>query len=218
MKFIKDLGLKLPAKTFSDNPRMRKHCLLECDCGTQWEALTENYNGGRITMCRLCKNKLIGSIQNKGKGYTNKKPSRIRAVYNNMIDRCYKQNKKAYKDYGAVGVTVCDEWLDKDTGFISFREWSESNGYADNLVCDKDYLCEKLGISPKIYSPSTCTWMTPEENGALTSRLSQKEQSVLVEKYLNNSTVRELSIEYNYTYEGIVYILKKHNVYKKQNK
>lgn len=56
---------------------------------------------------------------------------------------------------------MCDEWLDSPDAFI---KWCEENGYEENLVLDKDILCDKLGISPKIYSPSTCMFITRAEN------------------------------------------------------
>lgn len=33
-----------------------------------------------------------------------------------------------------------------------------------DLVLDKDIICEKENISPKIYSPKTCMWVTVAEN------------------------------------------------------
>jgi len=36
-----------------------------------------------------------------------------------MLQRCYNEKCKAYKNYGAKGVTVCDEWL---TDFWNFVE------------------------------------------------------------------------------------------------
>lgn len=214
MKVIQDLGSKVPANSRSKTPRKRKHLLVECSCGTQWEVLAENYNAGKVTMCKGCQNRIVSKAVDKGQGYKGRKPSYLRTAYNNMLDRCYKPSKIAYKDYGAKGVTVCNEWLDRKTGFKAFKEWSESNGYQEGLVCDKDYLCDKLGISPKIYSPNTCTWMTREENSALTSKLTNEQQLELVAKYPETS-IKELAKEYGYTYQGILYILEKHKAYQR---
>lgn len=219
MKVIKDLGSKVPANSRSANPRARKHLLVECSCGYQWEVLAENYNAGKVNMCKSCQSKIISAAQDKNKGYKDRKPSRLRAIYNNMKDRCYNPTKKAYKDYGAKGITICDEWLNPETGFIAFQKWALDNGYKDNLVCDKDYLCNKLNISPKVYSPNTCIWVTKEENSGMTSRLTDKEQKLLVEKYKAKTTIKELALEYGYTYQGIMYILEKHKAHvRKPNK
>ena len=39
-----------------------------------------------------------------------------------------------------------------------------SSGFKEELELDKDILCEKLNIYPKIYSPETCMWITKREN------------------------------------------------------
>lgn len=81
--------------------------------------------------------------------------------YSQMLIRCYDKDCKAYKHYGAKGITVCNEWLNSPDSFIV---WCENNGYSEELVLDKDILCDSLNISPKIYSPSTCMFITPKRN------------------------------------------------------
>ena len=78
-----------------------------------------------------------------------------------MIDRCYSPKDISYKHYGAKGVTVCKEWLDDRVAFIT---WGEANGYAEGLVLDKDYLSAKLDVSPAMYSPDTCQFVTRSQN------------------------------------------------------
>lgn len=215
VKIIKDLGSILPSNTRSANPRKRKHYLVECECGVQWEALAENVNAGKVTKCIICKGKAVAIRNHKHGGYTNGKPTRLMAIYKNMIARCTDPKDPSYPRYGGKGVTVAPEWLCKDTGFTSFKTWAESNSYADHLVIDKDILCDELGISPKVYSPITCKWITPQENGAYTSRLSESEQLTLVNLYTTGTnTPMELAEIYDYTYQGILYILEKYDVYK----
>lgn len=215
MKVIKDLGSKIPANSRSNNPRPRKHLLVECECGNQWEVLAENYNAGKVTMCKMCQNKLVSEVNGRNKGYKNRKPSRLRTIYNNMLDRCYNPSNPAYKDYGAKGVTVCEEWKNAENGFLVFQEWALANGYKDNLVCDKDHKCNILNINPKLYSANTCTWITPEENGGLTSRLPEAEQLIIVKRYLNKEAIKSIAADYGYTYQGIMYILEKHGAHKR---
>lgn len=70
-----------------------------------------------------------------------------------MKQRCYNPNHKAYKNYGARGITVCDEWK-KD--FQSFYNWSMSSGYSDGLSIDRKN-------NDKGYSPDNCRWSTSLE-------------------------------------------------------
>lgn len=83
-------------------------------------------------------------------------------VWNSIKNRCYDSNNKDYKSYGAVGVKVCDEWLD----FKAFKNWYFENYYSvDNeyMAIDKDI----LGGDKKIYSPETCIFVPFKINGML---------------------------------------------------
>lgn len=74
-------------------------------------------------------------------------------AYRGMMSRCYDTNNSAYKWYGAIGITVCDEWKNNPQAFV---EWSINNGYPKDWYIDKDILCKAKGIYPHIYSPETC--------------------------------------------------------------
>jgi hypothetical protein len=85
----------------------------------------------------------------------------IKSRYNGIKQRCYVENCKSYKWYGAKGVTMCDEWLND---FDKFYDWCIENGFKKELHIDKDELCIKNGIEPHIYSPETCRFITLAEN------------------------------------------------------
>ena len=70
-----------------------------------------------------------------------------------MRQRCYNPKNKRYKEYGARGVTVCEEWLNN---FEAFYEWAIANGYRDNLTIDRE-------DANKNYEPSNCRWITAKE-------------------------------------------------------
>lgn len=71
-----------------------------------------------------------------------------------MMFRCYDTTYKSYRFYGALGITVCDEWLYNPE---SFETWSMENGYEDTLSIDRI-------DSSKCYSPDNCRWITRNEN------------------------------------------------------
>ena len=85
------------------------------------------------------------TVYNKGK---------IRAVYYNMLKRCYNKENKAYARYGARGITVCEEWK---ADCKKFYKWAKENGYAEGLQLDR--INNNEG-----YSPTNCRWVTPKEN------------------------------------------------------
>ena len=77
-------------------------------------------------------------------------------LYNCWIDmkqRCYNPNQKNYHQYGAIGVTVCEEWKDN---FKRFEQWAKENGYLDTLTLDR---IDSYGN----YSEDNCRWITIKE-------------------------------------------------------
>lgn len=86
----------------------------------------------------------------------------IRNTWNAMLNRCYYKEGSSYKDYGAKGVQVCEEWRND---YQKFLDWSIENGWAAGLQLDKD-----IKGDGKFYSPETCLWVTATENANNTSR------------------------------------------------
>ena len=81
-------------------------------------------------------------------------------VWNGMKQRCYNPKDKRYKFYGAVGVRMCDEWMD----FENFYKWYMDNYYTvegEYMAVDKDI----LGGDLKLYSPETCIIVPYRING-----------------------------------------------------
>lgn len=78
--------------------------------------------------------------------------TRLYSIWSGIKRRCYNQHDKSYqKWYGSKGIMMCDEWKNN---FISFRDWSISNGYAEGLTIDRIN-------SDGNYEPSNCRWVTP---------------------------------------------------------
>lgn len=69
----------------------------------------------------------------------------IGGLHYEMMKRCYNEKSIAYKDYGAKGIEVCDEWKDRE----EFRKWCKENGWNKNLRLNR-----KDGS--KNYCPDNC--------------------------------------------------------------
>lgn len=80
----------------------------------------------------------------------------------NMKTRCFNKNNHKYKDYGARGITVCNEWV----SFVNFHNWAMNNGFEEGLTL------ERIDVNGN-YCPENCTWipMAQQAKNKRTSRL-----------------------------------------------
>ena len=125
----------------------------QCDCGNICEVKGSNLASGHTKSCGcLSKDSCskIGSRSYKKHGLCGQ---RIYNIYYDMKHRCYDSNHISYKNYGAKGIRICDEWLNDPKAFFN---WAFDNGYNDKLTIDR--IDNTHG-----YSPSNCRWVTYHE-------------------------------------------------------
>ena len=72
--------------------------------------------------------------------------------YMRLYYRCYRPGAEGYEKYGALGITMCDEWLGDD-GCNNFCEWAKNNGFSKELRLHR--YNEEIG-----FSPNNCYWGT----------------------------------------------------------
>ncbi len=158
MKLIEDLGLIY----MTDNAKRKMRCgIYKCpNCGKVERLRDDVVRKKKYKTCNSCAKRTVAlELKNNLSHGLSSEP--LYRKFNGIKSRCYNKNDKMYKYYGAKKVTICQEWLDD---FSLFHKWAIENGYKEGLHLDKDILCERDNISPKIYSPSTCLFITASEN------------------------------------------------------
>ena len=127
-----------------------------CECGTTKKVLGGHLRKGNVKSCGCLARELstirATNMHTKGNTRHNGSKTRLYTTWENMKTRCFNKNNKAYKWYGALGVTVCTEWLK----FENFQQWAENSGYREDLTIER--------INPfGNYEPSNCTWIPKNE-------------------------------------------------------
>lgn len=79
-----------------------------CDCGVRKSVIGCNLVNGELKSCGCFHRENQANRQRKhDMSHCNEY-----AIWENMISRCQNKNNKAYKNYGARGIVVSDEWKD----------------------------------------------------------------------------------------------------------
>lgn len=128
-----------------NNKRHYYRCI--CECGEIRIVQRASLLKGSSNDCG-CGRRKKNSINNKTHGLRH---TRLYSIYADMKKRCFNPNSYAYSYYGGRGITVSQDWLG-DSGFMSFYNWSISNGYEDNLTLDRENTNGN-------YSPDNCRWV-----------------------------------------------------------
>jgi hypothetical protein len=100
-----------------------------------------------------------------------------------MKIRCYDRNEPNYPNYGGRGIKVCDEWFNKENGFINFYNWAIENEYRGDLSIDR------IDVNGN-YEPSNCRWATRKVQG------NNKRNNRVIEINGEEKTITEWADEY----------------------
>lgn len=130
-----------------------------CDCGNTLVVSGGHLKSGHTKSCGCLARELrVEKATVHGITSGGKRP-RTMNVWRGMKARCFNPKAVSYPNYGARGITVCDEWL----SFENFHNWAMANGYADDLQLDR---IDNDGN----YCPENCRWVTRSMNQRNTSR------------------------------------------------
>lgn len=143
----------------------------------------------------ICGRGFLG--EGKWKFYINQKATKEYSLFRGILNRCYNPNNPSYEYYGNKGVSLDSELFNFQnfcqalTRLQNYDKWKEDTIGIWQL--DKDILCEKYKINPKIYSELTCQFITLSDN--MSER--NKRESLTGNRYLGISPNGECFEFYN---------------------
>lgn len=111
---------------------------------------------------------------------------RLQKVWAAMRLRCFEPTYKAFKHYGARGITVCDEWRGNSTAFVN---WAFANGYRPGLEIDRR-------DNDGNYSPENCRFVTRKQNARNrrnTRRITWRGKTRALADWLDDPRCRHLT-------------------------
>ncbi len=158
-RFIDMTGIKygfLTAIQRVEMPCRETMWKLKCDCGNETIANGSHVRSGRIKSCgcyvlKVNADRMRGNDLGLKHGLTNHP---LRGIRKAMMHRCCNHNNKFYKNYGARGISVCQEWTDS---LECFYEWAMKSGWEKGLSIDRIN-------NDGNYTPENCRWITISEN------------------------------------------------------
>lgn len=162
-----------------------------CDCGKEKIATSSSLFYGGTTSCGCMKGAHVreGYLKaHNNKPFQNKS---IVGIRQNMISRCYRENTKSYKDYGARGIRICDEWLNNHD---AFEKWCFENGWRKGLEIDR---IDNDGD----YTPSNCRFVTKQEN------CNNRRTSRMIEAFGETLSLANTARKYNIKYQRLQHLL-----------
>lgn len=121
--------------------------LCVCTCGNEIVATGRNLRNGHTQSCGCLKHEKAFKH-----GHNTSTKSVEYVTWDSMIQRCTNPKSRTYQRYGAVGIKVCERWLD----FVNF--------YAD--MGDRPSSSHSLDRYPDYngnYEPTNCRWATNKE-------------------------------------------------------
>ena len=154
-RFIEDLGMRFMTEKSSIKYR---YGLYECQyCGKEFETNIQSVKCGNTKSCGC----LIGKNMTHGL-----RSNRFYDTWYNMLRRCNNLESINYKNYGARGITVCEEWLNV-SNFVAWCDLTYPN--------IEDATLDRIN-NDKGYSPENCTW-SDKTTQAINQRIQKNNKS-----------------------------------------
>jgi len=134
----------------AENKNGNVHWVCACECGTVKIIRSGCLTHSGVKSCGCLRQERKDKV--KVKSIRPRRP-RLYIIWIAIKRRCYDTKYGRYRDYGARGIVMCNEWRNN---FAAFRDWALANGYQDHLTIDRK-------DNDGNYCPENCQWSTRKE-------------------------------------------------------
>lgn len=153
--------------------------LCSCNCGGETKVAVTDLRAGRRVSCGCLRREKAKTV-NRSHGMS-ATPEFF--VWTRMIRRCFDTKDKAYSRYGAIGISVCDEWRHDFGAFFSHIGPRPTPNHS----------IERINNS-KGYEPGNVKWATDSE------QRRNKRNSIYVEMEGNTVFLKDYCREHGIDY------------------
>lgn len=132
-----------------------------CECGKETIVDGRNLKTGNTKSCGCFQSQRRIEVNiTHGGTYT-----RLYNIWCGMKARCYNPNSEKYKNYGARGIKICEQWVND---FHNFSEWAKVNGFVEKASYGQCTI-DRINVDGD-YSPENCRFTTLKEQMNNTTR------------------------------------------------
>jgi hypothetical protein len=132
-----------------------RRALCQCDCGAERAVHTFSLTSGKTLSCGCYHSDIqrdVGRAVGKANRRHGRKETPEYRAWSAMKGRCLDPKHRAYRNYGARGITVCAEWV------ASFEAFHRAMGDRPSPDHSLDRIDNDRG-----YCPDNCRWATSSE-------------------------------------------------------
>lgn len=151
----------------------------QCDCGNKKIVRGNDLKRGSVKSCG-CLRKTPPNTKHREAG------TRLYRKWISILRRCENPKCPYYKNYGARGITVCDEWHD----YLIFKKWVEETQPSGDFTIDRI-------DNNKGYSPENCRWANSK------TQANNRRNNVLIDYQGETHNLTEWSEILGFNYKNV---------------
>lgn len=174
--------------------------ICKCDCGKTVEICTSKLLSGVRKSCGCMEEKAQKAFI-KNLTTHNESKTKLYKTWRGILDRCYNPNIKSYKNYGARGISMCEEWKNS---YENFRDWSLDNGYDESKNRNEQSI-DRIDVNGN-YEPSNCRWSdsrTQSRNKRNVRLIVYQDEDITISEFCEKVGISDKSFAYRWIKKGI---------------